>query len=272
MNQRLVPQVQERRTLSCLDGVRTLSTDASQIAGTTPKSGLALLPSVILAPKEAFAALRAQPTWVWALLVTIVLAAAGSFLQTGATLHAMTVSMSAQLANDPTFAGMSPEKAKEATDRAISLATAFGRFGFLFALVTMPIAALIGTVYLLIAKIVAKGEASFKQLFALYCNVLVVSAGLGNLVIGIIVALRPADSFSTITDVLAVVPSLAWAAPGASAKLATFLSAFSVFGLWGTALTAIGLIEVAKFGRTAAWVASILGLVFGGAIGAAFTK
>ena len=51
-------------------------------------SGLKTAIDIVIAPKDAFEALRAVPTWGWALVVALVLMLAGYFLQQPAVRHA----------------------------------------------------------------------------------------------------------------------------------------------------------------------------------------
>lgn len=224
----------------------------------TPKAnGLKTALDTIIAPKEAFEALRVAPTWGWAFIITVVLFAAGAFIMTPALIHAMQAGWPAQVAADPRMAQMTPEQQQNALNIGVSVT----RFAWIFALFEVPVIALITTVVLLIFKAIGRGDAGFGKLWALAVNVAVPTLGLGAIVLGVITIVRGADSFSSNLEVQTAMPSLAMLAPGAPLKLHAFLAMFTPFTIWQLWLLATGMTIVARVSRGVAWGAGIVNLL-----------
>src|SRR5579883_1022022 len=99
-------------------------------------SAFSTLAATLIAPEDAFVAIREQPpTWGWAIAITIVLAALGSWLGTPALRHMVEVSAAAQAAADPNIASLPPDRAAEQTRKAVALAAMFVNYAWLFTVV-----------------------------------------------------------------------------------------------------------------------------------------
>ena len=224
--------------------------------------------NVIVAPREAFEALRVAPTWGWALLITLVLTAFGTYLSTNATIHAEQMSWPAQVAANPALAGMSPEQQQH----QLTVVTAFMRWTWIFSFITIFIAVLVSTIVMLIFKAIARGDAGFKQLWCAAMNIAVVSLGVYSILAGLVALVRGASSYNSTADLYRAVPSLAWLVPQAGVKTAAFLAAFNITGIWAAVLVAMALMYVARASKPAAAVCGVAMLLVSGGLLAAFAK
>jgi MFS family permease len=237
-----------------------LSTSTTQPAR---RGGLSNVVDIIVAPSAAFGRLREVPTWGWAFLVGAVLGIAGTVMAIPAVMHALDLTLPAQLAADPSTAKLPPDQQQKQIAMVMSISKTVGKFFWVFAPVGLLIVGLVQALGMTIANAVAHGDGGFKKYFALSLNVAIVGFGLNSLVVGIIVLVRGPDSFETPTAIQAVIPSLAMLVPGAHGALAGFLGAFNVFYLWATALLALGMTVVGRLSRSAAWTTAIVLLVLG---------
>ena len=233
------------------------------------RTAFSTLVAIVIAPGEAFEEIRQRPTWGWALAITIVLAAAGSLLGMQAARHMIEVSFAAQFANDPRFAGLSPDEARARVAQLVATAVAFANFAWLFSIVYVPVAVAVEAGVLLT---VARRGATFVQLFSLATHVQFIVLGIGSLVLGTVVALRPIDSFRTQSDFLSSIPSLAWLAPSVPPKITAFLAGLGPFQLWATIVLALGLAAVARVRPLLAWSTAIALLLFGAVWSAIFVR
>jgi len=236
------------------------------------RSALSTLVAVIVAPSDAFAAIRERPVWVWALLATMVFGAIGAILGTPVSRHIIEVSLPGQLANDPRFAGLSAEAAHERIQQMVALTLTWVNFSWLFVLALAPLATLFEGGIAYGVRALARGRGTFKQIFTLAAHVQFIGLGLSALGSGAIVSLRPLDSFRTQIDYFTAVPSLAWIVPGAPLKVTAFLAALQPFSIWSTVILACGLVEIAALKRPVAWTTSIAILLASAAWAAAFIR
>jgi hypothetical protein len=222
----------------------------------TPANGLQTLADVILAPKAAFERLRLQPTWGWAFIVAVVLGTFGAYLVMPAIVHATQATWPAMMAQNPRTAALSPADQQ----RALQLTLGFMRFGWIAYVFFIPFAILIYAVIMFVFRALGGGSASFASLWAVSCNIAVISAGIASVVLGIIVRVRGADSFNSQAAVSSAVPSLALLAPGVGIKLFTFLSAMNVFSIWAAVLIYIAMRVTAKVSAVPAVLTALIGL------------
>lgn len=225
------------------------------------RRGLANVADIIVAPGTAYERLRAVPTWGWAFVVASLLGIAGTLMIVPALQHAADISMPAQLAAMPQIAKLPPSQQTS----MIASQMKFIRIGFQLAWLFVPVLVLVGGAFqaliMLIANAAGHGDGTFKKFFALSQNVAVVGIGLSSLVIGLIVTMRGASSFETMSAVQTVAPSLALVAPGSHGAAAGFLAALNVFSVWAAVLLALGMTGVANIPRVPAWTAAILMLL-----------
>jgi hypothetical protein len=217
-------------------------------------SGLQTVVDVILAPSAAFERLRTAPTWGWAFLITLVLYALASYLITPAIVHGFQTGWPAMVAGDPRMAQLSPDKLQQ----ALSFTLLILHFTWLLSIVGTPVAIFFTTIVMLVFNAVGRGSASFSMLWAAAANVSVPTLGLAGAVLAVIVLLRGADSFGSTMAVTEALPSLAWLAPSAGAKVVAFLSAFSVFQIWGAVLLYIAMRVTARVGAVPAILTALL--------------
>lgn len=235
-------------------------------------SAFSTLASTLVAPEEAFSAIRERPLWGLAVAVTIVLAALGGWLGTAAVRHMIEVSYQAQLANDPRIAALPPARAAAETQRVITAAVGFANYTWAFSIVIVPIVVLIEATILFAVKSVVQNDVTYRQLFALSAHVQFIAIGIGSIILGLVVALHSPTAYRTQADFISSVPTAAWLVPGASLKLTAFLSSISPFSVWATAILGLGLIAVARFRAPAAWATAIGLLIAGAGWAAAFAR
>jgi hypothetical protein len=205
-------------------------------------NGLTTVVNIITSPKEAFETLRIAPTWGWAFLIAVILAAVGQYLATPASVHAVQAVFTQQAASNPQIAGMSPEQQQ----RALNVSLSMVRVAWLLAPITVLIGVLGQTVVMLIFKAVGRGDATFKQLWCASTNISVVGAGFYALLAGLIALVRGASSYNSSMDTSKAIPGLVWLVPHAGVKVVAFLAAFNVVSIWAAVLVAMAMIYLAK--------------------------
>ncbi|MDQ2908332.1 MAG: YIP1 family protein [Candidatus Eremiobacteraeota bacterium] len=215
------------------------------------RSGLAVLWDVIVAPSDAFAALRVRQTWVWAFIAICVLGFVGAWLQLPAGEHVARAIVTQNPTHDPKIASLTPAQ----REQIIGFSTMTTRIAPFLYPIGAIVAILYGALICLIANAAGKGDATFGRLFAFVANIALIRLGIGACIVGILAALRSPASFGTTRDLLLVLPSLGWLAAG-NPKLAAFLYTFNPFQIWTFVLVAIGLPIVARIGRPPAFIAA----------------
>lgn len=226
-----------------------------------PRSGLANVVDIIIAPNAAFERIRQVPVWGWAFLVAALLGVVGTLLVGPAVLHAMQTSLPAQFAANDTIAKLPPDQQQKQIAMMMSVSMGIAKFSWAFIPPAILLIGLVQALIMLIANAATRGDGTFKKFYALSITVSVVGTGLGSIVLGAIVALRGANSFETTSAVQSALPSLALLMPGAKGALAGFLGALNVFVLWATALLALGMQRVGRIPGGVAWATAILMLL-----------
>lgn len=224
-----------------------------------PKAnGLSTVINTIVSPNEAFQAIRTAPTWAWAFIVCAVVYLVGYALLLPASNHAALGLIQHMIATNPAIAGMSDERKAKMLSDATNPSVVKECTNALLGLVGIFIAALLNTLFMLLANVIGKGDASFKKLWSGSMNVLVPSFALGELVAGIIAAIRGPESYGTVTEILRSVPGLGLLAGNMSGFGAGFLAALSVFALWGLVLNALMVRTVGRVPAAVAWTFAIV--------------
>jgi hypothetical protein len=223
---------------------------------------------VIVAPKTAFAALREQPHWLTAFIVTSVIGMIGAVLAIPAGQHLVS-SMLAQLAQtNPQIAQMTPDQ----RNSMLTMQLTIQRFTWLFYPVLLMFAALVTALVMLVVNAISGGDGNFKRFFALAMNVGIVTWGIAYFLVGLLAYLRGPDGFTSARDMYNVMPNLGWLAPNASPKLAALLGSIGPFAIWSLILLSLGVQQTARVKAVWAWIGSVI-VVFGGAlIAAAFAQ
>jgi hypothetical protein len=224
-------------------------------------NGLSTVLDVLTAPAKAFEMLRAVPMWGWAYAAAAILAMAGQFLGGPAVIHALQASWPAQIAANPKLAAMTPAQQQQALQFAVMSV----RFVWVLMPVFVLIMAALETLIMLVFKAAGRGDASFKHLWAASMNTLVVGCGIYSIVTGLIAMIRGPLPYTTTMDAVKSVPSLAWFAPAAGAKVLAFLAAFNVVSIWGAVLLALAMIHVARVSRANAIACAVVTTVLAGA-------
>jgi len=178
-----------------------------------------------------------------------------------AVVHALQISLPAQLATNPGLMKLPADQRQQQIDGIVKFSTMIAQFSWVFVPIGVLLVGLIQGLIMLIFNAAAKGDGSFKKYFALSVTVGIVGYGLGSLATGIIVLLRGSNSFETSAAIQGVLPSLALLAPGASKVLSGFLGAVNVFTIWATVLTAYGMTTIGRVSRAPAWAAAITMLI-----------
>lgn len=235
------------------------------------RSGLVNVFDIIVAPGAAFERLRIAPSWGWAFLVASLLGIAGFLLMEPAQLHALDKTGPAMYAAMPQIAKLPPDKQAAMIEQNLKFAHIGIQLGPLFVPVIFLLGGLLSSIFMLIGNAIGGGDGSFKKFFALSMTLNVIG-GLGLLLTGIIVMLRGADNFETQAAIQRALPSLAILAPGAPLKLAAFLGSLNIAALWSTALSALGMIAVARIKPPVAWTVAIIVLLGSALLAASFAQ
>jgi hypothetical protein len=216
----------------------------------TPKAnGLKTALDVIISPREAFETLAVTPTWGWACLISLVLPIVAYLLMIPAVEHGMLGDFAKQAATNPQIAQMTPEQREKFAGYApfFVIASPIAVFFFVF----------LQTIILTIFNAVGRGSGSFGKLWAAAMNVCIVY-GVGQIVAGIVVMLRGADSFNSGSEVQRAIPSLAMLLPNSSdPHLLAFLATLNPFVIWSVILVSMAMTYVAKVPKLQAWLAAI---------------
>lgn len=233
----------------------------------TPKAnGLKTVVDTIVAPKEAFESIRVAPTWVWALLIALVVTLVSWYLATPASVHAVAADWPNTVAKTPSLAGATAEQQQAGLAMGQKIAGLIWIFTPIFVLIGV----LIATVIMAIFNALGRGDGTFGKYWAAQCNIAVVYA-LGALVLAVIVLVRGPDSFNTAQSVQEAIPNLGMLVPG-TGKLHVFLSVFTPFSLWAMGLSIAALAIVGHVPRVQAWLGGILTLILPALIAAAFAR
>ncbi|HTU69281.1 MAG TPA: hypothetical protein VMF11_03080 [Candidatus Baltobacteraceae bacterium] len=232
-----------------------------------PANGLKTAWDTVVAPKAAFESIRIAPTWGWALLIALVLFGIGYYLMVPANQHALATDWPNMVAQNPIIAGLSSAEQQERLQTVLAISA----YGWIFAIIFVPIGILISAVVYLIFDRIGHGEGSFGKYWAAACNIAVIP-GLGIVVNALIVLIRGADSFAKPIDVPAAMPSLIMLAPQAGPKLAVILASISPFSLWATGLGIAAISFVGRVPRVPAWLGGIAAFLVPVLIGAAFAR
>jgi len=231
-------------------------------------NGFKVALDTILAPKEAFEAIRTAPTWFIALAITIVVTMIGSYLQVPATAHALAADWPNQVAKSPGLAGMTSDQQQA----ALASAQKIIGFGFISWLIIVPFFTLVSTIVMAIFNALGRGEGSFGKYWAAACNIGLVGLGISFVILTAIVLVRGADSFNSPAELQRAIPSLAMLAPGSSPKLLALLYAFNPMALWSSWLTVVAMQVIGRVPSLQAWLAGITMFLIPTLIGVGFAK
>jgi hypothetical protein len=225
---------------------------------TSPKpNGLKVALDTIVAPKAAFESIRVAPTWVWALLITIVIGALSTYLITPTLVHAYPGTFAQQVATSPQLSSQSPEQQQ----MALSIGEKFISFLWLGTIVGAPLVALLSAIVMLIFDKIGRGDGSFAKYWAAACNIAVPGFAVASLLSAVIVLVRGMDSFATEQAVQSAIPSLALFAPGSNVKLIAFLATITPFSLWALGLNVAAMRIIGKVSVVPAWLAALVMLL-----------
>lgn len=226
---------------------------------------------ILIAPRDAFARIRETPTWVWALIIAVVVGSISVLAFLPALKHALETGLPAQLAANPAIAKLPSGEQQKQIATMVSLQLKIVNFTWLFTIVVVPLVAAVQALVMLVAAKIGGGDRTYKHFWSLAVHVQI-AGSVGGLLADAIVLLRGANSFDAPDQLQTVLPNLGLLVPGGPHVLVGFLSALNVIALWQCALLAFGMIAVGRISRPVAWTAAILMLLTVGvfaAIGAA---
>lgn len=237
--------------------------------GSSPRAnGIKTAIDTIIAPKDAFEAIRSTPTWFFAFAITIVLTVVAGYLCVPANQHALTADWPNMVAKSPGLAGMSSDEQA----KALSNIQKFSAFGFLVFIFIIPIANLISAAVMALFNSLGRGDGSFGKYWAAACNISVVGFGIYSILLAAIVLARGADSFNSPQAIQNALPSLAMLAPSGSPKLVVVLTYFNPVTIWSTGLAIMAMLTIGRVPRVQAWLTGIVLFLIPALIGAAFAK
>ncbi|MFT3745385.1 MAG: Yip1 family protein [Pyrinomonadaceae bacterium] len=229
----------------------------------TPKMGVvSTLINIFFDPGETFKDLKIKPRFVVAGLIIALLVGIYSFglaMKVGET--GMRTFISEQIDKSPQAGSLSPEQKKNAVDLQMNIGK-YTRFAVpIFVFISFFIGALL---YWLGSKAFG-GTGSFMQNLSVW-----VYSGFPPAVIGmignfIVMAVKSADEIDLATSQRGLLnANPGFFIDGKSMPIvATLLSTFDLFAIWGWILAAIGLSTVNKMSKGASWALVILIILIG---------
>lgn len=194
-----------------------------------------------LSPTTAFNAIRTAPTWLFALVVTVVAVAAASWTVGPAVQHAEAAQWPQWIASHPEVARASASAQRS----ALAVLQRTAGYGWIVAPIFIPLACAGQAAILFFGGRLFRGRGSYLKIWAACCNIALVTNALGTLFQAAVVGLRGASSFDTLQSVQEAVPGLAWLSASANPHLHAFLANFTIFSIWGAVLYAIALKTIA---------------------------
>jgi len=209
----------------------------------------AILWDVIVAPKSAFEALDARPRWLVVYVVICALGMLGAILQIPIGEHVGMATLAQRAAHDPQMANMSPKQLANIQNAS----TTVQRFVWLMYPVIAIFTLLVAALFLLVGNAIGRGRGTFVKLFALATHVGIITLGINYALVGVLCSLHSPDAFNSESDILRLIPSLAWFVPDASPKLTVLLEAGNPFTIWSLILLALGMKTIAKVSNLVAY-------------------
>ncbi len=206
---------------------------------------LAPLRDIVVRPVQAYGEILARPQWLPAFVFVLACGLFDLWFSTPAILHVLM--LAAKSRSHSAYAAGTPSVRND-----FLLNSAF--FAVLQPLVAWSLTAIVAST---VARF-KRATVAYPTFFAL-AAVCSVPSGLGAILNGIIVALRPATSYTSLKALAVAVPdNLAIFASPHNDRETVFLSSFGIFDLWSTLLLAYGLVAFAKLRITTG-----LGIAFG---------
>ncbi|HET6896678.1 MAG TPA: YIP1 family protein [Candidatus Baltobacteraceae bacterium] len=196
---------------------------------------------ILLAPDEALRSLKDRPVWGVALALACAMTIVGTILIVPAMQEALTRDWPSIVARTPALSSLDPALLKS----RLQFSVAALKWAWVYAAISMFCVVLLQAAALRLAALVFKMAGTFKQYWAVACNVAIV-AGFAALTRAAIVVIAGAENFRTADSVKNAIPSLALLVPGHTGHLAASLSFYDPFSLWQAALLAFGMIRVGK--------------------------
>lgn len=209
-----------------------------------------------LDPAAAFRSLAQRPTWIWALVVMVLVSLA---TQVVVSRHMDIEEVVRRSIAERQQDGAELTEAQ--MDQAIRAATVFGRVAMMSAPVVVPaIFALLAGIYLGLLRLVGS-EVSFRSMFATVLHATLPAAVVSSLLTMVVVSQRggvvPDDRSGLLRSSLA-----ALLPEGTAAPLATLASIVDIFNIWQWVLLVMGFVVVARVRRgqavtvvAVAWIA-----------------
>lgn len=235
-------------------------------AQTQSRAGFQTVLDIAIAPSAAFARLRETPTWVWAFVLSSLLAMAGSIAVSPAVAHVVGAETAARLAATPQIAQLPPDQRDAQVAKQISIVQAVARFGFVFIPFGLALNSAVQALIMLIANAIGKGDGSFRKFWALAVNASLIGTGVGSIAFAAIVLLRGSAAFASTGDISRALPGLVTLVPAGALRLTAFLSVMNVFAIWDAVLLAAGMMAVARLSRPVAATTGAVILIGSGLI------
>lgn len=225
---------------------------------TAKPNGLTTVINTIVSPKEAFETIRTAPTWGWAFVVTAVLYVIAVLLMLPATHHVAVAMMTHMTEPGGRLATLSDATKQQMLQNAAHPGAAKDAVNTVVGIASIFIIVLCNTVLMLLAKVIGKGDGTFKTLWSGSMNVLVPSYALAQIILAIIVLLRGPDAFNSFLDLARALPGLGTLTLGLGGFAGGFFAAISVFAIWGLILNAYMVRIVGRASAGVAWTFAIL--------------
>jgi hypothetical protein len=225
---------------------------------TAKPNGLTTVINTIVSPKEAFETIRNAPTWGWAFIIAAVLYVIAAWLMLPASHHVGEAMVTHMTQSGRLAAALSDAQKQQMIQQAAHPGAIKDLTNIIFGIVMIFIAAVLNTLLMLLAKVIGKGDGTFKTLWCGSMNVLVPSFAIGQIVLAIIVVLRGPDAFNSLVELYRALPGLGTLTPSLTGFAGGFFAAISVFAIWGLILNANMVRVVGKASAGVAWTFAII--------------
>jgi hypothetical protein len=219
---------------------------ANEIQGTSTEGQeelgfLGRFVNIFANPRKAFESIDRRPTWLWPLLIVVLLTAITTQIM-------FPVIMQAQMdriRNNPNI----PPEQLQAIEQQLSQAGAVQRITALVAqVVTTPLIYLIfAAIFYFVGSVLLGGDTTYKKVFAVFSW----SSCISVLAIIVVMPLKMVKKSLTVS----LSPALLLPGDSAGSKLHTLLSNFDFFTIWYLLVFAIGFSIIYKFSKAKAFTA-----------------
>lgn len=224
-------------------------------------NGFKTMIDTVIAPKDAFEAVRARPTWLVAAASLVICYLAAYFLMRDATLHASLESIKHMIAPGGMLAGQTDLQKQVMLQNAEHPPASQLYLGIIGGIFGLFVGVALNSLFLLIGNAIGKGDRGFGTLWAASMNNAFATQGIAYIVLGIILRLRGPESFNGNLDIYDAMPGLGML--HMHGYLGGFLSFITIFSVWGLVLNAFTLQIATRTKGPITWIVPAVIMLLG---------